>query len=46
MDPDGTLCSWPAFPVLKKDLQPEIKSALRNGWGHGPHPLSGHGHES
>lgn len=32
---DENLCatSIPGFPVVKKELQSNIKSALRNGWG-------------
>lgn len=26
------------FPVLKTDLRDDVRSALRNGWGHAPRP--------
>lgn len=32
LDPDGCATGL-QVPVSKKDLQPEIRSALRNGWG-------------
>jgi hypothetical protein len=32
LDEDGcSLCN--AFPVLKSDLKPELRRALRHGWG-------------
>lgn len=40
LTPDGVDCGWPGFPVRKADLQPQVRSALNNGWGHGPHPLA------
>lgn len=43
MTPDGVDCGWNGIPVRKADLQPDVRSALTNGWGHGPHPLSRRG---